>query len=278
MGTIILIIIAIVAFVVFYLWRRINQRKDLELHYQRINRQLNADIADLEENIELLESRFHLAGEMIAQLFALSSKFQQRHSAISHYLLNLREWYSNTVESHAVMRAEARAPFVSLIRNNILDDYFKAQEESIIEENNVWRFIDKYEPSEDGIVHVQQNIKQDLLRKINTHFAKFSIADYLINLKDKKLYQYLVHDFDDICELFNNLNRKSDIFLQYNIEDEGRDARQVMFVHTNGEEQHNRLEKELRNAVDDIAFVSISSPYKIIFFRKLELDKNQIEL
>ena len=51
-----------------------------------------------------------------------------------------------------------------------------------------------------------------------------------------------------------------------------------MFVHTNGEEQHNRLEKELRNAVDDIAFVSISSPYKIIFFRKLELDKNQIEL
>ena len=271
-------IIAIIAFVVFYLWRRINQRKDLELHYQKINRQLNADIADLEENIELLESRFHLAGEMIAQLFALSSKFQQRHSAISHYLLNLREWYSNTVESHSEMRAEARAPFVSLIRNNILDDYFKAQEESIIEENNVWRFIDKYEPSEDGIVHVQQNIKQDLLQKINTHFAKFSIADYLINLKDKKLYQYLVHDFDDICELFNNLNRKSDIFLQYNIEDEGRDARQVMFVHTNGEEQHNRLEKELRNAVDDIAFVSISSPYKIIFFRKLELDKNQIEL
>lgn len=271
-------IIAIIAFVVFYLWRRINQRKDLELHYQRINRQLNADIADIEENIELLESRFHLAGEMIAQLFALSTKFQQRHSAISHYLLNLREWYSNTVDCHAQMHAEARAPFVSLIRNDILDDYFKDQEESIIEENNVWRFIDKYEPSEEGIIHVQQSIKQDLLQKINTHFAKFSIADYLINLKDKKLYQYLVHDFDDICELFNSLNRKSDIFLQYNIEDEGRDARQVMFVHTNSEEQHNRLEKELRNAVDDMAFESVSSPYKIIFFRKMELDKNQIEL
>ena len=92
------------------------------------------------------------------------------------------------------------------------------------------------------------------------------------------MYQYLVHDFDDICTLFNNLSRKSDIFLQYNIEDEGRDARQVMFVHTNDEEQHNRLEKELRHAVDDISFESISSPYKIIFFRKLELDKNQIEL
>ena len=203
---------------------------------------------------------------------------QQRHSAISHYLLNLREWYSNTVENHAKMHAEARAPFVSLIRNDILEDYFKSKEKSIIEENNVWRFIDKYEPSEDGIVHVQQNIKNDLLQKINTHFAKFSIADYLINLKDKQLYQYLVHDFDDICTLFNNLSRKSDIFLQYNIEDEGRDARQVMFVHTNDEEQHNRLEKELRHAVDDISFESISSPYKIIFFRKLELDKNQIEL
>ena len=270
-------IIAIIAFVVFYLWRRINQRKDLELHYQRINRQLNADIADLEENIELLESRFHLAGEMIAQLFALSSKFQQRHSAISHYLLNLREWYSNTIESHIKMRAEARAPFVSLIRNDILDDYFKAKEKSIIEENNVWRFIDTYEPSEEGIIHVQQDIKKELLQKINMHFAKFSIADYLINLKDKKLYQYLVHDFDDVCLLFNDLNRKSDIFLQYNIEDEGRDAQQVMFVHTEDEEQLRRLEKELHHAVNDMAIVSIFSPYKIIFFRKQELDKSQVE-
>ena len=271
-------VIAIIAFVIFYLWRRIEKRKDLELHYQRINRQLNAEITDIEDAIELLDSRFHLAGEMIAGLFAVTTKMQQRHSAISHYLLNLREWYSNTVENHAKMHAEARAPFVSLIRNDILEDYFKSKEKSIIEENNVWRFIDKYEPSEDGIVHVQQNIKNDLLQKINTHFAKFSIADYLINLKDKQLYQYLVHDFDDICTLFNNLSRKSDIFLQYNIEDEGRDARQVMFVHTNDEEQHNRLEKELRHAVDDISFESISSPYKIIFFRKLELDKNQIEL
>lgn len=270
-------IIAIIAFVIFYIWRRIEKRKDLELHYQRINRELNAEISDMKENVEMLESRFHLSGEMIAQLFALSTKFQQRHSAISHYLLNLREWYNTTKESHAKMHAEARAPFVSLIRNDILDEYFKAKEESIIEENNVWRFIDSYEPSEDGIIRVQQNIKQDLLQKITTHYEKFSLADYLINLKDKKLYQYLVHDFDDICELFNNLNRKSDIFLQYNIDDEGRDARQVMFVHTDNEEQRDRLEKELRDAVDNITFVSISSPYKIIFFRKLELEKNQIE-
>lgn len=274
----VLFIIGAVVFAIIYLWYRFDKRKDIELYYQRIHRQLNADIADLEEKIELLESRFHLAGEMIANLFALSTKMHQRHAAISHYLLNLREWYSTTKESHTKMRAEARAPFVSLIRNDILDDYFKSKEKSIIEENNVWRFIDKYEPSEEGIIHVQQNIKNDLLQKISTHFAKFSIADYLINLKDKQLYQYLVHDFDDICTLFNNLSRKSDIFLQYNIEDEGRDARQVMFVHTNDEEQHNRLEKELRHAVDDISFVSISSPYKIIFFRKLELDKNQVEL
>lgn len=271
-------IIAIIAFVVFYIWRRIEKRKDLEKHFNDINRNLNAEITDLEWNIELLESRFHLAGEMLVNLFALSSKMQQRHSAISHFVLNLREWYSNTVESHEKMRAEARAPFVSLIRNDILDAYFKAKEESIIEENNVWRFIETYEPSEEGIIHVQQEIKQDLLQKIKEHFAKFSIADYLINLKDKQLYQYLIHDFDDICALFNNLSRKSDIFLQYDIEDEGRDAHQVMFVHTMDEPQRNRLERELHNAVNDMSFASISSPYKIIFFRKLELNENQIEL
>jgi hypothetical protein len=176
------------------------------------------------------------------------------------------------------MRAEARAPFVSLIRNDVLDQYFRQKEESIIEENNVWRFIEGYEPSEEGIIGVQQHIKSDLLEKITAHYAKFSVADYLINLKDKNMYQYLVHDFDDVCLLFNDLSRKSDIFLQYSLDDEGREPRRVMFVHTDGEDQHRRLEREMQNAVADMNFVSISSPYKIIFFRKLELDVNQIEL
>ena len=271
-------IIAIIAFVVFYLWRRIEHRKDLELHYQKINRELNAQITELEDQTDMLEARFHLAGEMMTNMFALTTLVQKRHTAISHFIRNLREWYATTKSAHEKMCAEARAPFVSLIRNDILDNYFQSKQESIIAENNLWRFINTYEPSEEGIINVQQDIKNDMLAKIAKLFEKFSIADYLINLKDKQSYQYLVHEFDDVCTLFDDLNRKSDIFLQYNIEDEGRDARPVMFVYTNDEEQHNRLEKELMHAVADIAFVSISSPYKIIFFRKMELDKSQVEL
>ena len=274
----VLFIIAIVVFAGLYLWYRISHRGDVIQQYKIRNRQLNAEIADLEELIEMLETHFYLAGEMLGHLFVQTSKMQQRHSAVAHYLVNLKEWYRTTVESHEKMCAEARAPFVSLIRNDILDAYFKAKEESIIEENNVWRFIEEYEPSEDGIIHVQQDIKNDLLVKIKTHFEKFSIADYLINLRDKQSYQYLVHDFEDICALFSDLNRKSDIFLQYNIEDEGRDAHQVMFVHTDDEDQCSQLERELHHVVSDMDFVSISSPYKIIILQKHDLDKNQIEL
>lgn len=273
----VLFVIAMVAFAGFYLWYRFTHRKDVEHRYHIIHRQLNAEIADLEELIEMLETRFYLAGEMIGNLFVLTTKMQQRHSAVTHYLMNLQEWYKTTIEVHNRMCAEARAPFVSLIRNDILDAYFKAKEESIIEENNLWRFVEDYEPSEDGIIHVQQNIKNDLLAKIKTHFEKFSIADYLINLKDKHSYQYLIHDFEDVCALFNDLNRKSDIFLQYNIEDEGRDAHQVMFVYTDDEAQRNRLENELHHALNDMDVTSISSPYKIIFLQKHDLEKKQLE-
>lgn len=273
----VLFVIAIVIFAGFYLWYRISHRKDIEHRFQITHRQLNADIADLEELIEMLEARFYLAGEMLGNLFILTTKMQQRHSAVTHYLMNLKEWYKTTIEVHDSMCAEARAPFVSLIRNDVLDAYFKAKEESIIEENNLWRFIEDYEPSEDGIIHVQQNIKNDLLTKIKRHFEKFSIADYLINLRDQQSYQYLIHDFEDVCTLFNDLSRKSDIFLQYNIEDEGRDAHQVMFVLTDDEDQRNRLERELMHAVSNIDFASISSPYKIIFLQKHDLEKGQIE-
>ena len=273
----VLFVIAMVVFAVFYPWYRFTHRKDVEHHYQTIHRQLNAEIADLVELIEMLEAKFYIAGEMLGNFFTLTSTMQQRHSAITHFIVNLKEWYRTTLEAHEKMCAEARAPFISLIRNDILNAYYKTKEESIIEENNLWRFIENYEPSEDGIILVQQDIKNDLLSKIKTHFEKFSIADYLINLKDKQMYQYLIHDFDDVCILFNELNRKSDIFMQYNIEEEGRDAHQVMFVHTDDEAQRNRLENELHHALTDMDIISISSPYKIIFLQKHDLEKKQLD-
>lgn len=274
----ILFVILFVLFAVAYLWYRISHRKDIEVEHNRIHRDLNAEIFELEDQIATLEARFCLAGEMLKHLFDVNAKIQTRHSAMNHYLINLRVWYDTIVDEHSNMQAKARPPFVSLLRNDILEQYFENKKDALIESNNLWRFIEKYEPSEDGIVQVKQSIMDDLLQKIEQYFSKFSVADYLINIKNKDKYPYLVHDFSDICSLFDDLDRKSDIFVKYNIQDEARDAHHVMFVHTEGEDEQRCLEDELKHATSEMEMELISSPYKIVIVRKHELDRNQIIL
>ena len=275
----ILFVIGALAYAGFYIWYRYEKRKDIEKLYDDILKNLNWQIADMQSRLKMLEPRFHLAGEVLSNLGVLQRTMQGRHSAIAHYIMNLKEWLRVTREAHEHMRAEARAPFVSLIRNDVLERYFEAQQEAIIHENNVWHFIENYEASEEGIIRVQQEIKKDLLEKINTHYASFSVADYLIRIKETDTYPYLVHDFQDICELFKDLNKKSDLFLQYKLTKAGSDARQVMLIQTKDEEQSSVLSGQLKGVMPtNMSMVTTSSPYKIIFFSKRELDKEQVEL
>ncbi len=274
----VLFIIAAILYAAFYIWYRFDKRKAILERFAMMIQNIQSQIEELKTQMRMLEAKFHLGGEMISGLNKLVSDVQKRHMAISHFILNLQEWLNATRHAHAKMRAEARAPFVSLIRNDILEDYFK-KIVKIVDENNLWEFIENYEPSEEGIVYVQQDIKTKLLAKISEKFASLSIADYLITLRDKDSYPYLVHDFMDICDLFKDLNRKSDLFLQYKQPKIGTDARQVMLIHTKDEEERSVLLSQL-NAVmpAQMSVVSTNSPYKIIFFTKRELEKEQVVL
>ena len=274
----ILFIIGAVLFGLFYVWRRLDNRKAIVRRFDEIHKALNARIVNLQYQLEMLESQFLLAGDMISGLSDLINKLHQRYIAISNFVINLQQWLNATRIAHSKMRAEARAPFVSLIQNDKLEEYFQREQESIVQENNVWRFIENYEVSEEGIVHVQQAIKEDLLEKIKARYATFSIADYLINLKDKDRYPYLTHEFENICDLFKSLDRKSDIFLKYEMHTEASTPRRVMFIRTMNDAQYLQLKRELRDAVDEMALETVSSPYKIIFFTKRELEKDQVVL
>lgn len=267
-----------VILLVIYVIYNIYQYKDIQAKYDRTSRQINAQITDIKSIIDILKAKYELAGNVITQIFALTTKMQQRHSAIHHYLLNLKEWYRNTSEKHAQMEAQTKVPFIPLIQNDVLDGYFRAQVDSIVKEKNLWQFIENYEPSERGIIDVQQNIKQQLLSKIDDYFKDFSIADYLINIKDQKKYPYLVHNFNDILDLFNDITRRSELFLQYNLYEESYDNRQVIIVRADNENQKNQLEYKLQDAITNASFVTASSPHKLVFFRIHELDAKQVVL
>lgn len=270
-------IIIAVLFVGIYIWVRIDKRKQLIKQLAIAIKEIQLQIEEMKDNMSVLEAKFHLAGDMISNLYRLVSDVQKYHMAASHYILNLKEWLSTTRKAHKNMHPEVQAPFVSLIRNDILESYFNDQEETIINTNNLWEFIENYTPSEEGIIKVQQEIKKNLLEKISEKFASFTIAHYLICLKDTKAYPYLVHDVDDICDLFKDMNRKSNLFLQYKQPKEGTNARQVMLIHTRAEEEKMQLLGKLKSVIPaQMSVVETSSPYKIIFFTKRELEKEQI--
>ncbi len=272
--SVITLILALILFVII----RIKKRSALEARFNQKHKKLCQEIIDIEECIKLLTAKYRLAGKMIDELFNVNTKVKNRCSALMHFILNLKQWYETTCEIHQKMQAVSKAPFVSLIKNDVLDSYFNSRSEAIIEEQNLWRFIDNYEASEEGIVLVQKSIKNSLLAKINQYFESFSLADYIINLKQVSRYPYLGHDFSDIRSLFEDLTRKSELFVRYNLLDEACYNKRVIFVHAEDETKLNTFEHKIQDAITNVSVVSSSSVHKLVMFRLHELDVDEIEI
>lgn len=266
-----------ILYLVLFIWIRIERRKRLEDKFDQQMRQANVEITDLKAERDTYETRVLLAGEMISNLMGMTSYFQTRKAAMSHFTLNLKEWYKQTEAAHKAMHLDENTPFVSLLQNNKLDTFFGEKQQDIVSNAKIWKFIEGYQPSETGIISIQQSIKNDLVEKIEQSYANFSLSDYLLSLKMRPSeYAFLSHDFGDITEFFDDLNRKSDLFLQYSINDYGRDAREVMFVHYDSENEKSRLENALDQVVANIDIQPIDSKYKIVFVKVLGLDADQI--
>jgi hypothetical protein len=184
--------------------------------------------------MEMKRLRLHINGMIVDRLLELQTRLNNRYSAMRSYLGNLKQWKEEQEQLVNVMDAELRYPFIPLLKNRKLDEYFDSQKEKITAGVNLYDYFRSYELSEEYIVRYKQQLTDVVKRLLEKQTASFSILRYVMG--DEK-YDYIDDSYANLRTLLPALSKRADTFLQFNQLKDKTDCHQTLFIHQETEDE-----------------------------------------
>ena len=131
-----------------------------------------------------------------------------------------------------------------------------------------------YNLSEEGIKTFKEELKENFITNISLIIEDFDIYKYISKNKN---YPYLVNSYNDILSLLEELDRKSDIFLQCNEQEGSLNPYKVIFIHTNTDDETRHWESTYPNAfsISPMSY-NIECKNKVVVLRLQDLQLNQV--
>lgn len=220
----------------FYTPYRKHHRKKLE---QELEEQAMSMINlhyRLKKEQETLHLQLHLAGMVLDRLTILQNTLIQRYQSLKSYVGNLSVWYDEENRKIKEMNVVTKAPFLSLLSNEILDSFFEKEKENITSDIKLYCYFNEYELNENTIRKYKNVIKQQLIKKLFASLDEFSVFKYLIGNKD---YPYLKPKYTDASQLLLQMEDKSEVFLQNGKVDMVGNSSvfRYLFVHTDAQSE-----------------------------------------
>jgi hypothetical protein len=185
-----------------------------------------------EQNLKHL--RLHIDGMIIDRLLDLQTRLNNRYSAMKSYLGNLKQWREEQERLVKVMNAEQRYPFIPLLSNRQLDDYFDSQKEKITADVNLYDYFRNYELSEEYIVQYKQQLTNVVRQLLEKQISSFSILKYIMG---EEQYDYIDNSYANLRTLLPMMSKRADTFLQFNQLKDPTDYHQTLFIHLETEDE-----------------------------------------
>lgn len=257
----------------YFPWRK-SRRKGLESSWNEQITREGVRTERLKKENDTLHLRMHLAGMILIRLFELNDRLMNMYNVMKSFMLNLNTWYDEESDKQRGMSADTQPPFISLLRNDVLDGYFEKYKDDITKDIRLWHFLKEYKLSEEGIRLFQENLKSIFINKIFAILDNFCVYDYISgNVK----YSYLIDDYNQILPLLEDLDRKSDIFLQCNGVGSGLNPQKMIFIHTATDDDTRKWTEKypLAFSIQPTSY-NIKSRFKIVIFRVQDLNYEQI--
>lgn len=253
----------------------VSQRK----HYYRILKdeleekaqQIALDINRKKKENDLLHLRLYFAGMIIDKLSDLQKELNNKYILMKSYVGNLSVWYKEELEKVDNMDSPSMEPFVSLLSNNILNEYFEKEGERITEGLYLYDYLNGYNLSEEGIKEYKTKIKRELINILFEPLKDFNLLSYI----QGKEYPYLNQSYSSVSILLPLLERKSEYFLQTAIKniDKRNEIGKHIFLHLETQEDRDKWNKDYPQYFQKKpSSESIVAPYKLIVFQKINLE------
>ncbi|MBQ6311399.1 MAG: C1 family peptidase [Bacteroidales bacterium] len=197
----------------YYLRTRKRLRRELDRYYRNRIEDLAQESAQRIQESETAQLKGHLAGMIIDSLYKLNTNLRVKYDSMRSYIGNLRNWREDETMA-SKMDDIVKDPFLSVLTNRSLDDYYKQKEEEIIAGASLSSmFRDKYKVGEKEIVVFQNDLKKTIVALLEKQIKDFSILDYVAgNFR----YDYLSTDLDEIHGWLKAMDKKSEPFVRLN--------------------------------------------------------------
>ncbi len=223
-----------------------------------------------------IQLRLYIAGMIIDRLNVLQKELHDKYTLMKSYVGNLSIWHDEEQRKIQDMKPLSKEPFLPLLNNEILENYFENNGERLTEGLYLYEFLNKYELSEKGIKEYKTDIKKKLIEILNEPLNDFKLLAYIQN---DNLYPYLDKTYSDITTLLPLLERKGGYFLQTRITEIDRinDVSKCLFINQETQNERNRWNQEFPKYFQKRPNTeTISSSYKLIVFQKANLNIDSV--
>jgi C1A family cysteine protease len=268
--------ILLILFIILYVPYRRSRRKQLE---QQFMDQINY-ITDKRTKIESKQSVFpiqlHLAGAFLEQFDRMRNQLTSKYNCMLSFVGNLNEWYKEEMEGINVMSADSRPPFIAVLDNDSLDDYFLHQAQQATSDIHLADFFNQgYTLDKEGIINFWHSLNSRMREELMKRLEGFSMLKYILNEED---YPYLPHHVK-ASELLPTLEDRSKTFVkwhQYGVQTP--EAKYIMLHFEDDIEESKWWSKTSDYFQNRPLPIPIDSKYKLIMLEIKNLTSNEMEL
>ncbi len=196
-----------------YAFYRKNKRFALEAELDDEIAANNRELIKARTTLKELDYRQHVAGMVLDNVVILSNKLQALQTALYNFVKNLSAWYDEENEKVLNMSPEEKPPFITLLDNSVLDNFFEKMKEDLTKDIHLYKFWNgNYIIDDMKILTFKNSLKQQIKDELSKSLDGFNVYEYIAGIRH---YPYLTdHQENDLrSEHISKLNDYSMIFL-----------------------------------------------------------------
>ena len=271
--------VSLIVMAVYYVLYR-GKRRQIQDEHTEVSKRISRRIHEREsgsdaENGHLgiysdnLNVRMYLPWKVVTKLSEQGRLLLQKYQTFHSFVGNLKEWHDREVDKVKEMSPDTREPFISLLSNKTLDQYFEENSDEIVKDVRLYRlFQGGYAIKDEVIIKFKKQLKDTIVGALLNDLKEFSVYKYL---SGKTTFKFLGERKFDVDQMLKTLSSKSKVFLR--LDDEAstfqtESARNKVLLSSDiREDQDNWDVRFQKNFAERFPHVPIASPFKITFIQ-----------
>lgn len=273
-GVIVSILFAIgIVITILYWWWIKSERRRIEMELEDDSAYEANKIHRLKETLLQSNLRFHIAGMVIDDLLSLKTTLDQKYQAMKSYIGNLAVWQKEEQNAAESMEQLVKNPFIPLLKNNTLDQYFDDNVNNITSTLHLYDYFNGYQLNDEAIIAYKRQLKQIILEHTKKLLSDFTIFRHVFNTVD---YAYLDKEYASADNLLPLLDKKSEPFCQIRSNIGVKPQARFLFINTDAQEKSAWKNTYPKYFSTTPISEDISSVYKIISLRLQTFSPNEL--